>query len=234
MTLQRGRRTSDEEQARMSAGRGPAGAEPSHHLRQDAARNLERVLAAARQVFDECGTAFSVEEVAVRAGVGVGTIYRRFPTKGDLIDGVALPLHEQTLEIARRSLEMPPGDGLERFVREATAFHAAHGLPARLLWGAAGAASVRQEIRAAMEVLIQGAKDVGALREDVGYQDLVVLFWTITDLVEATRRTAPRIWERHLDLVLDGFRPGPSRPLPAAVSAARWDRVVAERHERVR
>jgi hypothetical protein len=89
-------------------------------------------------------------------------------------------------------------------------------------------------MRAAMKVLIKRAKEVGALREDVGYQDLVVLFWTITDLVEATRRTAPRIWERHLDLVLDGFRPGASRPLPAAVSAVKWERVVAERHERVR
>ncbi|HEY1633945.1 MAG TPA: hypothetical protein VGF64_04250, partial [Acidimicrobiales bacterium] len=71
------------------------------------------------------------------------------------------------------------------------------------------------------------------LREDVVYQDLVVLFWTITDLVEATRRTAPRIWERHVDLVLDGLRPGPTRPLPAAVPAAKWDHVVAERHERI-
>jgi AcrR family transcriptional regulator len=207
---------------------------PSHQLRQDAARNLERVLAAARQIFDERGTAFSVEEVAVRAAVGVGTIYRRFPTKGGLIDAVALPLHQQTLEIARKSLEMPASHGLEQFVREATAFHAAHGLPARLLWGAAGAASVRQEIRAAMELLIQAAREVGALREDVGYQDLVVLFWTTTDLVEATRRTAPRIWERHLDLVLDGLRPGPSRPLPAPVSATKWERVVARRHECVR
>jgi AcrR family transcriptional regulator len=232
MTLQRTRRTSGEEDARTSAGQGPAAGGLSHQLRQDAARNLERVLAAARQVFDECGTAFSVEEVAVRAGVGVGTIYRRFPTKGDLLDAVAFPLHQQTLEIARRSLEMRAGEGLERFAREATAFHATHGLPSRLLWGAPGAAPVRQDIRVAMEVLIQRAKGVGALRKDVGYHDLVVLLWTITDLVEATRRTAPRIWERHLDLVLDGLRPGPSRRLPPAVSAAQWDRVVAERHDR--
>jgi AcrR family transcriptional regulator len=207
---------------------------PTHELRQDAARNLERVLAAARQVFDECGTDFSVEEVARRAEVGVGTVYRRFPTKCDLIDAVVFPLHQQTLDIAQRSLESPGGDGLEWFVRQATAFHAAHGLPSRLLWGAAGAATVRREIAAAMEVLIQRAKDFGALRDDVVYQDLVVLSWTITDLVEATRRTAPRIWERHLDLVLDGLRPGPIRPLPAAVPAVKWDRVVAERHERMR
>ena len=207
---------------------------PGHELRQDAARNLGRVLTAARQVFDESGTAFSIEEVANRAGVGVGTIYRRFPTKSDLLDAVAFPLHQHTLEIARRSLEAPAGDGLEWFVRQVTAFHAAHGLPSRLLWGAAGAAQVRDEIAAAMEVLIQRAKDVGTLREDVVYQDMVVLFWTITDLVEATRRTAPRIWERHLDLVLDGLRPGSSRPLPAPVPAVKWDRVVAERHERTR
>jgi AcrR family transcriptional regulator len=205
----------------------------SHELRQDAARNLERVLIAAREVFDERGTAFSVEEVAKRAGVGVGTIYRRFPTKCDLLDAAVFPLHQQTLEIARRSLESSGGDGLECFVRQATAFHAAHGLPSRLLWGAAGAAAVRREIAAAMEALIQRAKDFGALREDVVYQDLVVLFWTITDLVEATRRTAPRIWERHVDLVLDGLRPGPARPLPAAVPATKWDHVVAERHERI-
>jgi AcrR family transcriptional regulator len=208
------------------------GVGPSHELRQDAARNLERVLTAAREVFDQCGTDLSVEEVAKRAGVGVGTIYRRFPTKGDLLDAAVFPLHQQTLEIARRSLQEPAGDGLEWFVRQATAFHAAHGLPSRLLWGAAGAAPVRRDIAAAMEVLIQRAKDFGTLRHDVVYQDIVVLFWTITDLVEATRRTAPRIWERHVDLVLDGLRPGPMRPLPVAVPAAKWDRVVAERHER--
>jgi AcrR family transcriptional regulator len=190
------------------------------------------VLTAARQVFDERGTGFSIEEVASRAGVGVGTIYRRFPTKGDLIDAVAFPLHQQTLQIARDSLEESAADGLDRFVRAATAFHAAHGLPSRLLWGAAGAAEVRREIAAAMEVLIERAKHVGALREDVVYQDVVVLLWTITDIVEATRRTAPRIWERHLDLVLDGLRPGASRPLPPTVPAVKWDRVVAERHER--
>jgi AcrR family transcriptional regulator len=176
----------------------------------------------------------SVEDVAKRAGVGVGTIYRRFPTKGDLLDAAVFPLHQQTLEIARRSLEEPGGEGLEWFVRRATAFHAAHGLPSRLLWGASGAATVRQDIAATMEVLIQRAKDFGTLRKDVVYQDIVVLFWTITDLVEATRRTAPRIWERHVDLVLDGLRPGSSRPLPAAVPAVKWDRVVAERHERIR
>lgn len=202
-------------------------------LRQDAARNLERVLTAARELFDERGTSLCIEEVASRAGVGVGTIYRRFPTKGDLIDAVALPLYEHTLEIARESLDAPPGAGLERFVRRATAFHAAHGLPSRLLWGATGAALVRQEIAAAMEVLIQRAKDEGTLRPDVVYQDLVVLFWTITDLVDATRRTAPLIWERHLDLVLDGLRPGPARRLPAPVPEDRWEQVVAERHERV-
>jgi AcrR family transcriptional regulator len=206
----------------------------THELRQDAARNRDRILVAAREVFDERGTAFSIEEVADRAGVGVGTIYRRFPGKGDLIDAVALPLYQQTLELAHESLEEPPADGLERFIRGATAFHAAHGLPSRLLWGAAGAAKVRQEIATTMEVLIERAKEAGALREDVVYQDMVVLLWTITDLVEATRRTAPRIWERHLDLVLDGLRPGPGRSLPAAVPASKWERVVAERHGRVR
>ncbi|TMM15556.1 MAG: TetR/AcrR family transcriptional regulator [Actinobacteria bacterium] len=235
MSVRRGRggfdpKGPDGTRSRRADRRGDLSAE----LRQDAARNRDRVLAAARQVFDEQGTAFSVEEVACRAEVGVGTIYRRFPTKGDLIDAVALPLYQQTLEIAHRSLDAPAADGLEQFVRDTTAFHAAHGLPSRLLWGAAGAARVRQEIAAAMEVLIQRAKDAGALREDVVYQDLVVLLWTMTDLVEATRRTAPRIWERHLDLVLDGLRPGPSRPLPGAVPAAKWDRVVAERHERAR
>jgi hypothetical protein len=89
---------------------------------------------------------------------------------------------------------------------------------------------VRVEIAAVMRVLIQRAKDHGTLRQDVVYQDLVVLFWTITDIVEATRRTAPRIWERHLDLVLDGLRPAPGRALPPPVSASTWDRVVAERH----
>ena len=206
------------------------GADPPARLRLDAARNRERVLVAARRVFEERGTAFSVEEVAAAAGVGVGTIYRRFPSKEDLIDAVALPLHRQTLDLARRALELPPEAGLEWFIRRNLAFHAARALPSRRLWAAPDASELRREIASVLKRLVERAKEAGSLRPDARYQDVVVLLWTITDLVDATHPTAPRIWERHLDLVLDGLRSTPQSDapgaLPAPVSEAKWQRVV--------
>jgi len=99
-------------------------------LRCDAARNLERILAAAQELVASNGFSFTVESVAERAGVGIGTVYRRFPTKEALIEAVIRPVFDQGLAIAEEAAGFEPAeDGLEHYLRGVVEFHASHPLP---------------------------------------------------------------------------------------------------------
>jgi len=196
-------------------------------LRCDAARNRQRILEAAHDVFVERGTGLTVDEVARRAGVGVGTVYRRFPSKEALLDAVALPVFEKTLHIARRALREGPGEGFELFIRRLVAFYASHGLPVRRLWGAADGRSMRDQLNPVVEQLIDDAHSAGTLRADFTAADVPALVWTVTRLVEDIGEAAPAIWRRHLDLLLDGLRPGEPRTLRSRpVPVERWTELV--------
>ncbi|WP_250292790.1 TetR/AcrR family transcriptional regulator [Frankia sp. CiP1_Cm_nod1] len=197
-------------------------------LRCDAARNRERVLSAASEVYGERGPAFTMEEVASRAGVGIGTVYRRFPTKGALLDAVALPYLERMLGLARAAGEhREPGERLETFVRTLVERHASEGRGNSRLWDSALGRPLREEIHRVVDGLLEAARKAGRLRPDVTYRDISVLLWTVTSLVDATDRVAPMVWRRHLDLLLDGLRPDGPRPLATPpVDAQEWERVV--------
>ena len=192
-------------------------------LRCDAARNRQRIVEAAHDVFVERGNCLTVDEVARRAGVGVGTVYRRFHSKEALLDAVSLPVFERTLHIARRALREGPGEGFDLFVRRLVAFYASQGLPVRRLWGAVAGRSMREQLDPVVDELIANAHAAGTLRSDFTAGDLPALVWTVTRLVEDTGGDAPAVWRRHLDLLLDGLRPGKPRPLKARpVPVDRW------------
>src|ERR1039458_10622740 len=88
----------------------------SRPLRSDAAKNRERLLTAAGQVFEEKGLEASVADVARVAGVGMGTLYRRFPSKEALIDALVSEVLEATIAMAREAAAWPDGSGLEHFL----------------------------------------------------------------------------------------------------------------------
>ena len=99
-----------------SPGPDPAGGVPA--LRRDAAANRAKILAAARTAFDEDGVDVGVEVIAQRAGVGVGTLYRRFPTKELLIEAVVSEVLEAVLSAAESALELgSPADGFVEYLR---------------------------------------------------------------------------------------------------------------------
>src|SRR5271156_373221 len=85
-------------------------------LRQDAARNRDRLLAAAAEVFDAQGLDASVTDIARVAGVGIGTLYRRFPTKEALIDALVHDVLDATIQMARDASVAADGTGLEQFL----------------------------------------------------------------------------------------------------------------------
>jgi len=201
----------------------------SERLRCDAARNRERVLAAALELYRERGPAFTVEEVASRAGVGIGTVYRRFPTKSALLDELARPVFEQLLTTAQAAVAHPePAERLEVFVRAMAEQHARQGVRSGRLWDTTLARPLREEYTRTVERILADARACGRVRADVEPYDLGIALWTISALIDATDRAAPTIWRRHLDLVLDGLRPGGERPLATrATTTADWESLVA-------
>ena len=184
--------------------------------RRDAVRNYHRVLNAAREVLGESGADASMEEIAARAGVGVGTVYRRFANKDALIDELVRLSMAEALDQARQALAGPAGDGLERFLRGLGALFAAHAKYAHLLLERSTADGDALEIRAAVQELTARAVAAGTVNPDVTVGDVMSLVWGMRGLTEATDEVAPGTWQRFLDIHLAGLRAaGPLSATPS-------------------
>jgi AcrR family transcriptional regulator len=185
---------------------GPEPADPgtpeSPLLRRDAARNRDKILAAARAAFDEDGVDVGVERIAQRAGVGVGTLYRRFPTKELLIQAVVDEVLQSILSAARTALEdESPANGLAEFLRAVGWLQFEHAGCLTRLWNQTPG-DVLDEIEAATSSLLARAQAVGAVRADLVYEDVTVLLWSLRGVIEATSSVSPDAWLRHLELLL--------------------------------
>lgn len=187
-------------------------------LRADAQRNLVRVLDAAREVFAEQGVDAPVTEIADRAGVGVGTIFRRFPTKDDLLVAVVEQRTQQLIEAADLALESPdPGAALRGFMETATAMQISD-----VCWCEAGADLFEREgIRELTDVLVgkigellTSAQTAGQIRSDVRALDIPVLLMAVAKSGLMLEDAVPGAWKRYLAIILDGLRPEAARPLP--------------------
>lgn len=181
-------------------------------LRRDAARNQAGVLIAAREVISEFGVAASMEQVAARAGVGVGTLYRHYPNKQALVDELVQALLADLVTIARAELTESKGAGLERFLRsfgESLARH--HGYSAHLV--SPGESDRHQELAAAVAALHREALAHDRISPDVTVGDVRALMWALRGIIAVTGQGAPDAWHRHLDLHLAALRiePTPSR-----------------------
>ncbi len=185
-------------------------------LRRDAEQNRQRLLGAAADVFAEHGLDASVEEIARAAGVGMGTLYRRFATKDALIDALVQDVLTTMLGIADESLTRPDGTGLEHFLEAASAYQAAHrGCLARL-WNAGVEHDLIQEVRNRIDAMLAEAKRHGRVRADITGTDVTIALWAIRGIIETTQGRAPEAWQRHLDVFIAGLRPA-ADPLPHRV-----------------
>lgn len=189
--------------------------DPRPPLRADAARNLDRILSAGRAVFAEKGLDASVDEIARRAGVGHATVYRRFPTKEDLIVGIL----EQSLTESVTAAEVSaaaddPVEGLLGIMAtgctktpEARAFFDAAGC--RFL-GADRLTPLRERLVDALAGTLSRAQDEGRIRPDVRPGDILLL---VQGVARAVPDSAPDLWRRYLTIVLDGLRASAATPL---------------------
>ena len=166
-----------------------------------------------------------MHDVARRANVGVGTVYRHFADREELIDAIARPFFDRTLELAREAdAEAPPGERFATFVRSFAEAQAAHGVTGHCAWDSPAAQAVRAELRVFVAGFLAADQAAGTLRGDLTREDAAAVLLTITMLVDATREHDAAIWRRHLEVVLDGLRPAGAGELSAPpVQPAAWD-----------
>ncbi|MDQ4111756.1 MAG: TetR/AcrR family transcriptional regulator [Actinomycetota bacterium] len=194
-------------------------------LRSDAERNRARILAAARQVFATEGLSASMASVAREAGVGIATMFRRFPTKEELIAGVFADRMNDYAQAAIAGLEdEDPWRGLSGFIERACELQAADSGFADVLTIAFPGAKELDDRRAvaydATVRLIERAKAAGRLREDFTPEDLMLLHMANAGVIAATRDHAPTAWRRVTAQLLQSFQPPSRGILPAAPSAS--------------
>jgi AcrR family transcriptional regulator len=196
-------------------------------LRRDAEQNRQRLLDAAADVFAEHGLEASVEEIARTAGVGMGTLYRRFPTKDALISALVHDVLTTMLNIAQEGTERPGGTGLEYFLRAACAYQADHRGCLQRLWNAGPEHDLVQEIRRLIDTMLADAKQHAKVRADVTSTDVTIALWAVRGIIETTGGQAPEAWQRHLDVYIAGLRA--ADPLPdRGLSREKLDKLLTE------
>jgi AcrR family transcriptional regulator len=193
---------------------------PARRLRADAQRNRDAILAAARQVFCDHGLEAPLEEIARRAGVGIGTLYRHFPARVALLDAVLADTVQAHVDVAERALEMEdPWEGFAFYLEQTGRLQAANR-------GLNDAMGMRFPHTTKLEVartrlfelvaqILDRAKQSGQLRADLTTEDLALVTWANARILQAGRAAgAPDAWRRHLGFLLDGFRAERAHPLP--------------------
>jgi AcrR family transcriptional regulator len=196
-------------------------------LRRDAAANRELLLDAAAKVFADHGLDASVEEIARVAGVGIGTLYRRFPTKDALIAALVQELLDTLTRLAREATEQPDGRGLEHFLEASSAYQAGHLGCLPRLWKAEPDSETLRRVRQVIAALLEDAKRHGRAREELTSTDLTMVMWSIRGVIETTRDVAPDAWRRHLDILVAGLRPASTPLTHRPLTRAQVDKVVA-------
>ena len=154
-------------------------AKPARKPRADSVRNREQVLKAAKAVFAEDGPAGSLEGVARRAGVGVGTLYRHFPTRQALFEAVYRREVEHLAELAEQlGTDLPPLEALRRWMHANVEFVATKkGMSAALaiaVHGSSGLTAYSMDrLGRALETLLRRAAKAGAIRDDISAEDIL-------------------------------------------------------------
>ncbi|MET9760409.1 helix-turn-helix domain-containing protein [Streptomyces sp. NPDC006372] len=188
-------------------------------LRSDAERNRARIIAAARTVFGRDGLNASMASVAREAGVGIATMFRRFPTKEDLVAAVFADRMDAYARATAEALADPdPWRGFTGYIETVCAMQAADRGFADILtmtFPAAEALEARRaEAYSGFLDLIARAQDSGHLRDDFTSRDLVLLLMANAGVVNATGDAAPDAWRRLVAWMIQSFRAPARGPLP--------------------
>jgi AcrR family transcriptional regulator len=179
-------------------------------LRADAARNRERILAAAQKVFSEHGLEASVAEIARVAGVGKATVFRSYPTKEDLIAAIACDRVRWVVDLVNQALEQPDAwVAFKELVATLAHRHATDLIHLEALAHETGPpllSEARSAANAALRRLMEKAKAEGAMRADAAPEDIRLLFHGVTHALPEAERHDPVAWSRWADLFANALR----------------------------
>jgi AcrR family transcriptional regulator len=179
-------------------------------LRADARRNREKVLAAARAEFSEHGRDAQMDEVARRAGVGVGTVYRHFPTKEALIEALMVDSFQMIAAEATAALEIEdPWEAFSKVLWRGAEVMAGDRALSEVFASIPGAMEQAmptvEGLQESTALLMRRAIDAGVLREDAMLDDIPMIMCGIGSATKK-EHACPSSWKRHLSIVLDGLR----------------------------
>jgi AcrR family transcriptional regulator len=210
----------------------PSLAPTDRPLRKDAERNRLRILEAAGELFADRGLGVTLDDIARHAGVGVGTVYRRFADKELLIDALFEQRIEAMCAIAAEALERDdPWEAIVYFFEQGSQLQARdRGLKELLgcsAHGGGGVAEARERLRSLITQVFDRAKAAGVVRADAGPFDAPVIAFMVGAVMDRSRDIEPDLWRRYLQIVLDGLRPCAASPLPVeALSPEKLDAVM--------
>jgi AcrR family transcriptional regulator len=192
-------------------------------IRADAARNRASLLAAAEAEFAERGPSASVADIARRAGVAKGTVFRHFPTKEDLIAAIVCEHIAVLAEAAQRLADSAdPGAALLEFLTIAADQRQRHDLT--FLQSASDGdprvTEIRDALHTNLETLVDRARTSGAIRDDITEADVFLMMCAPIHIVENLSAPAPLLWQRYLAIIFDGLRPDGAHPLPQPAPVA--------------
>lgn len=183
-------------------------------LRRDAQANRQRVIAAAREVFAARGVSATYDDVAQLAGVGVGTVHRRFPSKELLLQAALEERLEQHAIAIETALDAPTGwEGFVSFLHRAAELHAidrgVRDIELGADFGTHYLARIRDRIMPVVRQLVDRAVSEGSLRPDVTAEDVPLLLTMISEVAVHSREVNPGAWTRYLQILIDGLRTAP-------------------------
>lgn len=189
----------------------PATGQPPRRLRADAARNQQRIIVAARELFAEHGLEITLDDVADKAGVGVGTVYRRFANKQELISEVFDQNVSAFAQAVDTALHHPdPWQGLTELFEYACQHMATNRGLAEVLLEMRDSMErftcMRDRIRPGMNQVVQRAKDAGVLRPEIEPGDFFAMVNMVDAVAGFARSVNPDVWRRYMALVLNGVR----------------------------
>jgi AcrR family transcriptional regulator len=205
--------------------------DPVRPLRRDAEQNRQRILRAAAEVFTARGLQASLDDVARHAGVGVGTVYRRFPDKESLAEALSKERLGQLAAIAKRALAEPDSwTGLTGFLEEACEMLGSdRGLREILMYAGYGHDRVqagRTRMQPLVTALVERAQRDGKLRADLRPTDMLFIEFMLSSAAGYAQPVRPQVWRRYLALLTDALRPARDGPTPLPVPALTPDEML--------
>lgn len=188
-------------------------------LRRDARESRDKLITAAQSEFAARGVDASLEKVAREAGVSIGTLYRHFPTRLDLLVTALRPRLHEFLDEAAKALEMDePWEGFVYYLENLFGMQAGdrgfNDFLSRRFPGSAETERIHDQLCQEIEDVLARAQEAGEARPDITRADIINLIWSTGPIIDATATTAPNAWRRHLHLMLDAYRAERAHPIP--------------------